>query len=233
MKTTFQRLLLTMCVILTVCMLASCGKDEPNGPNGSDGDDDNTPNVEQEDSLDWRSQLDTVKHPVCYPGEYLLGDDFSNIGFHIMIKDKEGNDLLRDPKVIQSDWYFEINGNRYHYGDSVPELVCPDPRIYTGGHFSGMGSIIFVNMWRPGVEECASHEPMEYSYTFVWPEKNIRHEMRVYVEFNKNILNDIADVQSTLHPGESSVVDRYYICRFVDGKVYKPYLFDSYLLIVD
>lgn len=187
---------------------------------------------ERNSSESWLNLMDTVMYQVWHPDVTpWTGLDQRNFGFHIMFKDKAGNDLLEN--MQPEDFYVEYDGVKYVLGDTVPLPENSRPlRIID--HYNGRGKIIAVTteMWKP---EYVTREPIDYTFTFVWPAKNIRRTYRVYVEFNKNLWEDVEAMRNELVADgrESGDVDCYYIIRWVDGQIHKPSFKDWDEIIVE
>lgn len=218
MKSKVQNWLMMAIAVMMLCGAVACSDDAPN----------------KIDSESWRLQMDTIYEVAVNPAYGpMMGDQFDNFGFHIAIKDKNGKDLLQNPEIANSDYYIEYNGQRYMLGDSVP-FPTQNALLSVDYHYSGVMKILYVNFTRWDLTYF-DHEPIDYTFSFVWPSKNIRKTMRVYVEFNQNVKEEIeAKTQELVQNGQvSALVPAAYICRFVDDKVYKPKFFDTYILTVE
>lgn len=102
-------------------------------------------------------------------------------------------------------------------------------------HYFAAYKVLQVNFTEYLPFHYMNHEPIDYSFSFVWPSKNIRRSMRVYVEFNHNLQAQWdAKQQELIQAGEwIAKVPGACICRWVDGKIYKPYMGDVYVLVVE
>lgn len=79
-----------------------------------------------------------------------------------------------------------------------------------------------------------SWDPIDYTCTFVWPQKDIRKKIRIRVEFNPNYLTDLKNAQDTLPKGHETKILKYKIGRWVnDSSIQDKYICDYTTFIVD
>ena len=154
-----------------------------------------------QETPDWREELYPSYRPV-WVGEGLppVGDNFERFGPGINIKNSKGTDLLYSghaENVLGSDFYFEYQGKRYCVGDTLdfmPESFrVKQKTVKIIPQISGAPYTLYLFMAYPHMGSVIDEltEPIDITYSFVWPSKGIRKSFRVYCEKNVDLLQDI------------------------------------------
>lgn len=140
----------------------------------------------------------------------------------MQIVDQDGNDLmgLTNPNnVINSDFYFEYEGKKYSYGDTFP-VAGLSKKVDTHNCMDYHSLMLspFSLEWQ---EIAEMNEPLDITYDFVWPSRNIRHTMRTYIEPNMAFKQIFAAFQSDPEAANISP-EVYKYGMWVDGVSYPP-----------
>lgn len=204
-----KKLWAVMCMMVLCAMTAgmgSCSKDD--GPDGKESS--------QSKPDNWESQL----YPEIFmvqkaPGQ--MGHPLYILDYGFSLKDISSSSDILTPEA-EKEFYLEYEGKQYKVGDilpipgnTAPVRVEEIPEI--GGKYiraTGFGG------WYPEME-WYNHEPIEYGYTLVWPQRNIRTKMHVYIKFNANFEADYQAKQATLKEGETDWVPAYWVGEWIDG----------------
>lgn len=189
-------------LMLAIAMAACSDNDEPQPQ----------PNTDSENLI-------SVKYIVCHPGT-LAGDRILN-GVNMYINFMSGNnhEWLRDTpwfenKFKTSDWYFEVNGKQYRYGD-----VMDLPGNTTPIQLSGYRAIDKYMIMPADIPwEQLKEGPLTHTYKFVWPSRNINHTIKIYAVYNQNFETERDEILKTLKGNEYKLIELYKIGFWVDDK---------------
>lgn len=181
--------MLSSLFVVLMCF-ASCSNDEP------------TP-----DNKDWQDELYT-RNDLIYAGDINqrpTGLNYEPFTACFKIVDASGRDLLNkrnEGNVADSDFHFEINGQKYFVGDTVkgvfpPTFVPPYTIVRIEPDFWGECNFLHPFLVYPFMSGSIRDmtEPMDVTFSFVWPEKDIRKTIRVYCEKNSNLEEDIENAE--------------------------------------
>ena len=191
MKKTIRVLWALIAVLTVQVCFISCSDDEPD-------------NKEGQQTEEWRKDLRVLTmrlthHPTLFGGGGSF--DMTYRFFAAMqIVDQNGNDLMsitNPNNVIDSDFYFEYQGKRYCVGDTldfIPESFrAKQKTVKIIPQISGAPYTLYLFMAYPHMGSVIDEltEPIDITYSFVWPSKGIRKSFRVYCEKNVDLLQDI------------------------------------------
>lgn len=215
-KTTVHLISTWLMIFTFILTLVSCSDDSPN-PN---------PNPDS----DWHSELYTDSTLVYAgdPNNRPTGLNYKCFAVNIMIKNDEGSDMLNiyNPKnVINSDYYFKFGENIYHLNDTVNDL---HPWFYTpytkknrtvsiNPDFWGKKHMLQPFFFYPMMSDISDFtEPMDITFDFIWPEKKIKKNIRVYFKANENFEEDKENAE--IDSKGFKYVPYYQYGIWVDGK---------------
>lgn len=210
-------LLCTMVVVLIA--MPSCTKDDPG-----------------REKPDWQNELTEYTRMVYVGDEPMMGLPMDFVGIGIRIQNKVGQDLLpvidrgNEEGVINSDYYFEKDGVKYFYHDSLPIPGNRNNRVHVGPYPSmGFGYLSCFYICPVNESNYYWLPPISFSADFVWPSKGIRKNLQIYVEFNNNLMND---VKAGIPDSKGFVEVPYYKAGYwVDGESTKNWE-DPQILII-
>ena len=190
-----QRTLTAMFCVLAFAS-SSCSNDEP-------------------DPEAWRKDLCPVQVTIAKPGCGPIGYRVFSLDFGLRIDDKNRESLFDSD--TEQDYYIEYNGKKYFLGDTLDMPGVIKPIRITEHYAAACKQLVATNFtWDPSM---SGNEPLEYAYTFVWPSKNIRKSLRVYVEFNPNYEEERKDAFENLKDDKDIAhVTAYKIGHWVDGE---------------
>lgn len=203
-KKNIIRWLPLLCGVMLLAGMSACSDDKP-------GED------------DWRKDLSQhyTIYPVVENPMPIVGTDFSFIALGVRITNKSGTDMLSNITdcVLDSDFYFEIDGKKYFLGDSVPVQglgKSGDKVKVLDHHAYRFRFLTCFYICPPGIQYI-KFAPFDFSFDFVWPSKGIRKHMRMYVEFNKNFFEDVKHTEP-IRPGDHyGLVPLYKTGYWADG----------------
>lgn len=214
MKKTIRVLWALIAVLTVQVCFISCSDDEPE-------------NKEGQQTEEWRKDLRVLTmrlthHPTLFGGGGSF--DMTYRFFAAMqIVDQNGNDLMsitNPNNVIDSDFYFEYQGKKYHLGDTNFPVAGLSKKVGIFGNMDLVSDILapFTLEWQ---EIAEMKEPVDITYDFVWPSRNIRHTIRAYVEpntaFKKQYDAFMADTTAA-----DVALEVYKFGMWVDGVSYPP-----------
>lgn len=79
--------------------------------------------------------------------------------------------------------------------------------------------------------EWYNHAPIEYGYTFVWPEKDIRTHIEVYIKFNSTFVEDYQAAFGGLKESEAGfIVPTYWVGEWIDGVSQGERFYHAYII---
>lgn len=185
-KKNIIRWLPLLCGVMLLAGMSACSDETPGGD-------------------DWRKDL-TPHYAMCPVVENpmpIVGTDFRFIALGVRITNKSGTDMLSNIKdcVLDSDFYFEIDGKKYFLGDSVPVqgLGKSGDKVMVLDHHAYRFRFLTCFYICPSLDtKYIRFAPFDFSFDFVWPSKGIRKHMRMYVEFNKNFFEDGKHIDPSL-----------------------------------
>lgn len=154
-----------------------------------------------------------VAHPYSLVGDQLL----YGVNMYFNFMSSNNHEWLMDTpwfenKFKTSDWYFEVNGKQYRYGD-VMDLPGNTTPIHMEG-YRAINKYMIVPADIPW--EKLKEGQLTYSYKFVWPSRNINHTIKIYAEYNQNFETERDEILKTLEMGEFKFVELYKIGYWVD-----------------
>ncbi len=207
---------------IVFALMSACSNDEPNIPD--DNDNPNPGNTEEPSEL-----LPRWEKVFSQP---MQGTDYDFLDLWLVIKNSSGTNLLETGGIKLPGYYFEYQGKNYYLGDTIPVPGNDSPvKIFT--HYGSGAKVICPTMTRFRTE-MANWDPIDYTCTFVWPQKDIRKKIRIRVEFNPNYLTDLKNGQDTLPKGHETKILKYKIGRWVnDSSIQDKYICDYTTFIVD
>lgn len=181
----------------------------------------------------WLAQLYPHMAGVCKPSGSVSGTQYFVLDYGIAVEDKDNPyyKSLFTPGT-EKEYYVEYEGQKYFLGDTVPIPGNSSPvRIEEiaerGGKYlrvTNFGSYNFEPEWY-------NHAPLEYGYTFVWPEKDIRTHIEVYIKFNPNYVEDRENAYNSLKDGECAfIVPTYWVGEWIDGESLGDKFYHAYAI---
>ena len=193
--------MLVMLAFVFAAMMACSDNDEPKpDPNPDDQDLISIPYI-------------VSKQPLCgLPDPY-------GVNMYITFMSSNKHEWLKDTpwfenKFKTSDWYFEVNGKQYRYGD-----VMDLPGNTTPIQLSGYRAIDKYMIMPADIPwEQLKEGPLTYSYKFVWPSRNINHTIKIYAVYNQNFETERDEILKTLKDNEYKLIELYKIGFWVDDK---------------
>lgn len=206
MKTATKYVMVLLMALMTQINLASCSDDEPNPP-----------------TEEWRNDLRTCNMVLFHSGLVGYDRDWACRFVPAMqIVDQDGNDLMgltHPNNVINSDFYFEYEGKNYCYGDTFP-VAGLSKKVDTHNCMDYHSLMLspFSLEWQ---EIAEMTEPLDITYDFVWPSRNIRHTMRAYMEPNTEF-KQIFDAFQADSTAANISPEVYKYGMWVDGVSYPP-----------
>lgn len=202
-------MLLVLIALLAQISFTACSDDEPDK-----GDD--------QQSAEWRKDLwiesNIMSHtPLC-------GIPDLSYTPAIGIVDQSGRDLLNPANpnnVLKSDFYFEYEGNKYFYGDTIFPVAGMTKKVwnYMGKDCYTYSIAPFILQWREVLE---MKQTLDIKYDFVWPSQNIRHTVRTYVEPNTEYTKQFEEFMADTANKELVSIEVYKYGLWVDGASYPP-----------
>ena len=198
---------------------------------------DDSPKEETTDS-DWRSNLESRGEFFTHRGFVGGGHQYVDFTCGFRITDKDGNDLLsaRNPQNVRnSDFYFEHDGQKYFVGDSTFDvgITNNDDKVCFPDHISGRFNLLspFGLCYENIVND---RKTIDVSFDFVWPSRNIRKHMRVYIEPNLNFYDEVEAFQKdTAFEPDPFFIEAYKSGFWVDGEMYNTYINPLYVMTVE
>lgn len=213
MKKTIRVLWALIAVLTVQVCFISCSDDEPD-------------NKEGQQTEEWRKDL-REKLMGLYPKAWgLTGYDRNwNCRFvpAIQIVDQNGNDLMAvtDPNNVRnSDFYFEYQGKKYSFGDTDFPVAGLSKKVATHS-WQDYRSIVLSPFSLEWQEIAEMKEPVDITYDFVWPSRNIRHTIRTYVEPNTEF-KQLFDAYDADTATTDTSLEVYKYGMWVDGVSYPP-----------
>ena len=199
--------ILAITAILGVCTTSCSDNDEP----ADDATPQSGPSTEN---------LYSVKTIVSH--DDIVGDDKQkyDVGMYINFTGNDNRELLKDTPWFEnqfktSDWYFEINGQQYRYGNVMAVSGNTAPISMIGYRTIDKYVIAPTSISYEKLKE----GPLTFTYKFVWPSKNISHTLTVYAEYNQNFESEKAAMLQTLGEHETGLVELYKVGYWVDDKL--------------
>lgn len=209
-----------LCAI--VMTMGACSSD--NGPD--------TPESQPVKPDNWESELYPKNSIVCNPAGSLSGTEYNVLDYGIAVEDKnrEYFTTLFKPGT-EKEYYVEYDGRKYFLGDTVPIPGNNSPvRLEEIAERGGIKLIVTnFGSYHPK-PEWFNHEPIEYGYTFVWPEHNIRTHIEVYIKFNPNYIEEGNKVFESLKQGEIGYVTTYWVGEWIDGVSLENKFYHAYVI---
>lgn len=154
-------------------------------------------------SEDWHNQLFT-SYAKIYPTP-MSGLDYNHLGVFVSIENSKGEDLLNprnSGNVHGRDFYFEFYGEKYYLADTVRNLpsdllrwnhtVKIEKFAYASNYYRDVYHFVPFSVlpYQSGGVRLMT-TPVDVSFYFVWPEKGIRKQIRMYCENNTNFEEDM------------------------------------------
>lgn len=215
-----KKFLLALAVLMLVPMMAACSDND--APGNEDGPDSS-----------WRKDLETIVHPVTHSDLVGWGGQYAHFAAGFIIEDKEGNNLMesyRRDNVINSDYYFLYDGKEYRNGDKVTVGGQYQSVVGAWTHVSGQEMLAFF--WIDYEKIAKAGRNLDVSYEFVWPSRNIRKTMRVYIEPNVNYTKELEAYFADKSLPDTTL-EIYKSGFWVDGKPYKTMGMPWYRLVIE
>lgn len=153
-------------------------------------------------SANWQDELFT-SYVEIYPSP-MSGLNYNQLGVFVSIENSKGEDLLNprsSNNVHGGDFYFDFSGEKYFLSDTIGNLpegmlkwnhtVKIEKFPYAGKYYRNVYYFVPFSVLpyqSDGVRQLTS--PVDVSFDFVWPEKGIRKNLRMYCEYNTNFEED-------------------------------------------
>lgn len=182
----------------------------------------------------WRDNLESITQPLSKEPITGWGGQYANYSAGFIIEDEDGRNLMDEDtpgNVLKSGFYFEINGKQYFMGDTINVCGLFNSKVDSFFHYGG-GVEMLSPFWMTWQEIVRAGKTIDLTYDFVWPSRNIRKQMRVYIEPNLNYDQEVEAFQKQDIQKEAFI--ELYKCGFwVDGQPYKTSGWPWYHLVVE